>query len=97
MFDTDGKRYLDFASGVAANAFGHANPYLVSALIQQADKVWHTSNMFRIAGLERAAERLVRSTFAELGLLLQFWRGSRRGGHQNDPALSIQNREPAAK
>ena len=60
-----GDRYLDCASGVAVNALGHANPRLIAALTEQAAKVWHTSNLYRIAGQERLAERLVELTFAD--------------------------------
>lgn len=62
---TDGTRYLDFTSGIAVNALGHAHPALVSALKAQADKIWHASNAFRIPGQERLAERLVSATFAD--------------------------------
>ena len=62
---TNGDRYLDFASGVAVNALGHAHPKLVDALTQQANKVWHTSNLYRVAGQERLAERLCEVTFAD--------------------------------
>lgn len=65
LFDTAGRRYLDFAAGVAVTAFGHAHPHLVEALTRQANKVWHTSNLFRVAGQERLAERLTASTFAD--------------------------------
>jgi len=60
-----GERYLDFASGVAVNVLGHAHPSLVAALTEQAQKLWHTSNLYRVAGQERLAERLVAATFAE--------------------------------
>ena len=65
LFDTNGKRYLDFASGVAVTAFGHAHPYLIKALTDQAHKVWHTSNLFRVAGQESLGRRLVDNTFAD--------------------------------
>jgi len=65
LISTVGDRYLDFASGVAVNALGHAHPRLVEALTEQAKKLWHTSNLYRIAGQERLAERLCRMTFAE--------------------------------
>jgi len=64
LFDVSGNRYLDFASGVAVNALGHAHPHLVAALEAQARKLWHTSNLYRVAGQERLAERLVSATFA---------------------------------
>lgn len=61
----DGARYLDFGSGVAVNALGHAHPHLVATLTMQAQKLWHTSNLFRIPEGERLAERLCAATFAQ--------------------------------
>lgn len=60
-----GERYLDFGSGVAVNALGHAHPHLVAALKDQAEKLWHTSNLYRVAGQESLAGRLVDATFAD--------------------------------
>ncbi len=65
LISTTGERYLDFASGVAVNALGHAHPRLVAALTEQAGKLWHTSNLYRVAGQEKLAERLVSVTFAD--------------------------------
>jgi len=65
LIATSGDRYLDFASGVAVNALGHAHPRLVAALTGQAEKLWHCSNLYRIAGQERLAERLCEATFAD--------------------------------
>jgi acetylornithine/N-succinyldiaminopimelate aminotransferase len=65
LFTPDGRRYLDFASGIAVTALGHAHPHLVAALTEQAGKLWHTSNLFRIPGQERLAERLVAASFAD--------------------------------
>ena len=65
VFATDGRRFLDFGSGVAVNALGHAHPHLVAALTAQAAKIWHTSNIFQIPGQQRLAERLVAATFAD--------------------------------
>jgi len=63
---TDGERYLDFTSGVAVNALGHAHPHVVAAVAEQAAKVIHVSNLFRIPEGERLAERLcAASGFAE--------------------------------
>ncbi len=62
---TDGRRYLDFSSGIAVNALGHAHPALVKALTEQAAKLWHVSNAFRIPGQERLAQRLADVTFAD--------------------------------
>ncbi len=66
LFGQDGRRYLDFASGIAVTALGHAHPHLVAVLKAQIEKLWHTSNLFRIPGQERLAERLVAATFADL-------------------------------
>jgi acetylornithine/N-succinyldiaminopimelate aminotransferase len=61
----NGDSYLDFGSGVAVNALGHAHPALVGALKAQAEQLWHTSNLYRVAGQETVAEKLSRLTFAE--------------------------------
>src|SRR5947208_7458417 len=63
---TDGERYLDFTSGVAVNALGHAHPHLVAAITEQANKVWHVSNLYRIPESERLAERLCAASFADV-------------------------------
>lgn len=63
---TDGKRYLDFAAGVAVDSLGHCHPDLVAALTDQAQKVWHVSNLYDIPGQERFAERLTGLCFADL-------------------------------
>ncbi len=61
----DGTRYLDFAAGVAVNSLGHAHPHLVSALKEQADKVWHLSNLYEVPGQESLGRRLTEATFAD--------------------------------
>jgi acetylornithine/N-succinyldiaminopimelate aminotransferase len=65
LFASDGSRYLDFASGIAVTALGHAHPHLVAALTEQAGKLWHTSNLFQIPGQTRLAERLIANSFAD--------------------------------
>src|SRR5690606_19330561 len=65
LIGTDGKRYLDFAGGVAVSALGHAHPKLVAAITEQAGKVWHVSNLFRIPEPERLAKMLVDISFAD--------------------------------
>src|SRR5262245_31156324 len=65
LISTDGERYLDFGSGVAVNALGHAHPKLVAALTEQAGKLWHCSNLYRVAGQEQVAARLCEATFAD--------------------------------
>jgi acetylornithine/N-succinyldiaminopimelate aminotransferase len=66
LYTASGERYLDFTSGVAVNALGHAHPKLLEALTQQAQKLWHVSNLYRIPGAERLAERLCAASFAEV-------------------------------
>lgn len=65
LFTDDGRRYLDFASGVAVTALGHSHPHLVAELKAQIDKVWHLSNLYRVAGQEKLARRLVENSFAD--------------------------------
>jgi acetylornithine/N-succinyldiaminopimelate aminotransferase len=65
LIATTGERYLDFGGGIAVNALGHAHPRLVAALTEQAGKLWHTSNLYRVAGQEEAAARLCAATFAD--------------------------------
>jgi acetylornithine/N-succinyldiaminopimelate aminotransferase len=62
---TNGERYLDFTSGVAVNALGHAHPHLVNALQEQAAKLWHMSNLFKSPDGERLAARLCEQSFAD--------------------------------
>jgi acetylornithine/N-succinyldiaminopimelate aminotransferase len=66
LYSTDGERYLDFTSGVAVNALGHAHPRLVAALTEQAGKVWHVSNLYEIPEAERVAQRLCAASFADV-------------------------------
>ncbi len=63
---TNGERYLDFTSGVAVNALGHAHPHLVAALAEQSQKLWHVSNLYEIPEAERAAARLCDTSFADV-------------------------------
>jgi acetylornithine/N-succinyldiaminopimelate aminotransferase len=65
LWSTDGRRYLDFGAGIAVVSLGHAHPYLVKALTEQAQKLWHTSNIFPIPQQQRMAERIVALTFAD--------------------------------
>jgi acetylornithine/N-succinyldiaminopimelate aminotransferase len=66
LIATDGERYLDFTSGVAVNALGHSHPHLVAALTEQAQKLWHVSNLYEIPEAARAAERLCEASFADV-------------------------------
>jgi len=63
---TNGERYLDFTSGVAVNALGHAHPHMIAALTAQAQKVWHVSNLYEVPEAERVAQRLCDASFADV-------------------------------
>lgn len=65
LFDTDGRRYLDFAAGIAVNSLGHSHPHLVAALTDQAARLWHVSNLYNIPDQVRMAERLCALSFAD--------------------------------
>ncbi|HEX5262577.1 MAG TPA: aspartate aminotransferase family protein [Phenylobacterium sp.] len=66
LYTTDGEAYLDCMAGIAVNALGHANPKLVAVLKEQAEKLWHVSNIFTIPGQERLAKALTDATFADV-------------------------------
>src|SRR6202044_3546752 len=66
LIATNGDRYLDFTSGVAVNALGHAHPRLVAAVTEQAQKLWHVSNLYQIPEAERVAARLCEASFADV-------------------------------
>ncbi len=65
LHEAGGDRYLDFISGIAVNGLGHAHPKAVAALKEQAEKLWHTSNMFRVPGQLELAEKYCRDSFAD--------------------------------
>jgi acetylornithine/N-succinyldiaminopimelate aminotransferase len=65
LISTKGERFLDFGGGIAVASLGYSHPHLVGALTDQAQKIWHTSNLFEIPQAERLAERLVAASFAD--------------------------------
>jgi len=65
IFDANGRRFLDFSSGIAVTALGHGHPRLVEAMTRAIQGVWHTSNLFRIPGQEQLADTLVKNSFAD--------------------------------
>ena len=66
LYSTDGDEYLDCVAGIAVNGLGHAHPKLVKALQDQAEKLWHVSNIYRIPEQEVLADRLAEETFADV-------------------------------
>lgn len=65
LYTTDGRRFLDFATGIATNSLGHAHPRLTKAIAEQAGRLMHVSNLYRIPEQERLADRLVATSFAD--------------------------------
>src|SRR3954454_20582886 len=76
VFTTNGERYLDFGSGVAVNALGHSHPHLVEALTEQAKKVIHVSNLYRIPGGERLVDQVRAFRMAVLVFFANFGGGA---------------------
>ncbi|AXT34743.1 aspartate aminotransferase family protein [Phaeobacter sp. LSS9] len=65
LIEADGRRFLDLAAGIAVNALGHAHPALVKALTDQAETLWHVSNLYHIPQQQALADRLVEHSFAD--------------------------------
>ena len=86
LYDKQGQAYLDCASGIAVNNVGHNHPHLVASLKAQIDKLWHVSNLYRIEGQERLAQRLAAAT----GLDHVFFCNS--GAEANEGAVKMARR-----
>ena len=65
LYASDGRRFLDFGAGIAVTVAGHCHPHLVEALTRQAQRLWHTSNLYHIPEQTRLAERLTAASFAD--------------------------------
>lgn len=65
LIEADGRRFLDLGAGIAVNAMGHAHPVLVQALTDQAQNLWHVSNLYEIPQQKALADKLVDATFAD--------------------------------
>jgi acetylornithine/N-succinyldiaminopimelate aminotransferase len=65
LWTEDGRRFLDFGAGIATSSLGHNNPHLVAAISEQAARVMHVSNLYRVPGAEKLAARLVAASFAD--------------------------------
>ena len=90
LFDTDGRAYLDFAAGIAVCGLGHAHPKLVEALTEQAKTLWHTSNLFQVAGQETVASKLAALSFGDV----VFFGNS--GAEANECAIKLARRYHAS-
>ncbi len=91
LWGDDGRQYLDCVAGIAVNGLGHCHPRLVQTLKDQAETLWHVSNIYRIPDQERLADRLCAATFAEE----VFFTNS--GTEAIELALKIARRHQAAK
>ena len=65
LYNKNGEKYLDFASGIAVNSLGHCHPRLVNALIEQSKELWHVSNLYKIEKREKFAKTLCEKSFAD--------------------------------
>ncbi|CAA3706788.1 Acetylornithine/succinyldiaminopimelate aminotransferase [Candidatus Portiera aleyrodidarum] len=82
----DGRDYIDFAGGIAVNALGHCNPALITALKEQAEKIWHLSNLYTNEPALCLAKKLVKTTFAEKVFFCS------SGAEANEAALKLARR-----
>ena len=84
LWDTEGREYVDLAGGIAVCGLGHCHPELTAALVEQAGKLWHTSNVFYSEPPVRLAEELVTaSRFAERAFLCN------SGAEANEAAIKL--------
>ena len=91
LYTADGRRYLDFGSGIAVTALGHSHPHLVKAIQDQAAKLWHVSNLFEIPEQTRLAQRLVDNSFADKAFFCN------SGAEANEGAVKVARKYWASK
>ena len=83
VWDSEGRRYLDLAGGIAVNGLGHCHPELVAELKDQADQLWHVSNVWTNGPALELAGKLIDHTFAERVFFCN------SGGEANEAALQF--------
>lgn len=83
VWDSEGKKYLDFTSGIAVLSLGHAHPALVKTIQEQSEKIWHTSNLFESPGQEALAAKLVEDTHLAHGFFCN------SGAEANEAAIKL--------
>ncbi|MBZ9567696.1 aspartate aminotransferase family protein [Modicisalibacter tunisiensis] len=86
LWDQQGREYIDFAGGIAVNSLGHCHPVLVNALKEQADRLWHLSNVYTNEPALKLARALTERTFADKVYLCS------SGGEANEAALKLARR-----
>ena len=64
LYAADGTRFLDFTSGIGVTSMGYSHPALVNAIKDQAEKIWHCSNIFKIKGQKIVADKITKNSFA---------------------------------
>src|SRR5258707_12804251 len=80
LYTADGRRFLDFGAGIATSSLGHNNRHLADAITEQAQKVVHVSNLYRVPGAERLAARFVEASFAGSGFFCTSGGEANEGG-----------------
>lgn len=83
VYDENNNRYLDFTSGIAVTSLGHCHPGVVSAIQDQSEKIWHTSNLYKIEQQEVLAETLVKNTPLDLAFFCN------SGAEANEAAIKL--------
>ncbi|OSI24239.1 acetylornithine/succinyldiaminopimelate transaminase [Neisseria dumasiana] len=83
VWDTEGREYIDLAGGIAVNALGHCHPALIEALKEQAEKLWHISNIYTTVPAQQLARKLTEHTFADKVFLCN------SGAEANEAALKL--------
>ena len=91
LYTADGRRYLDFGSGIAVTALGHSHPHLVKAVQEQVAKLWHVSNLYKSPEQEKLAARLVANSFADKAFFCN------SGAEANEGAVKIARKYWSAK
>ncbi len=91
LVTADGRRVLDFGAGIAVNALGHSHPHLVAALTEQAQKLWHVSNLHNVPAAETLAKRLTEATFADSVLFCN------SGAEANEGAIKMARKYHAVR
>ncbi|GAA6204609.1 aspartate aminotransferase family protein [Thalassotalea sp. SU-HH00458] len=86
VWDQEGREYIDFAGGIAVNCLGHCHPALVGALKEQADKIWHLSNVMTNEPALRLAKNITDNTFADKVYF------ANSGAESNEAALKLARR-----
>lgn len=86
VWDQEGREYIDISGGIAVNSLGHCNPELVKALTEQANKIWHVSNLHTSEPLLRLAKRITDATFADVAFFCN------SGAEANEAALKLARR-----